>query len=198
MGRRKTVTVGEESVSMVTHTFYDSKSHIEMMDATAKAMGKSRSAFIRWACDPHIEQHTKGVFTAPEFDLADKTVERAKAQKLEEQLCQRLQEKILPKFRNRDAYSVLRDFAVSLGTDANLLNGFPEVLSKLKVYPLTGAEPFDKPTLLDFILYGEAVLRRRAIEAEFEQYFKCRLTAEKGKVSAGGDAPPLVVKALAA
>lgn len=192
-GRKRQVSSGNELAK--PFTFNDTASHVKLMEEVADTMGMNRSEFIRWCVDPHIEKLRTGEIKRPAFNLEDKGNDLIKAKNFEHKFEEDLRNASLG--RAGDAFNVLREFVKNrFGTDDSLTKDFPEVLEKLKTYQLTGRELFNRSHVLSFILYGNAVLKRRAIQKEIDDYFLGAGTApveDKGAASS-----PLVEKALVA
>jgi hypothetical protein len=161
--------IGEKILSKV-RTFYMAPSDVEVLDAVAAAMGMNRSGLIRYATAPLIEKFKTGEIKKPKFDYDGKNKERLSAKTLEERQLKILTGEVCK--NKQSAYDTLKSFAKSLGTDDSLTKGIDKVLEKLKLYDCTGKEPFNDSTLMTFIMYLDAVLKRRAIDAEIKSHWR--------------------------
>lgn len=133
---------------------------------------KSQSARIRELIEKDLTEH-EGKEVRLEFELEPHRALRDRYKKDEQRYELLLREELLP--NRKSAYEAMIDFAKGFGTDDSLVENIDEVLKQLTVYDCSGSEPFNDSTLMTFIFYLQAVLKRREVEEKIKQHIKCSL-----------------------
>lgn len=179
--KTRTVSSGEELAK--SFTFNDLPSHVEVIDNVASAMGMNRSEFLRWCVEPHIQKFQTGELKPRNFDLDAKSTVLQNARRKERQFKEELEKIAVGK---RNAYGVFRELAIQFGSDSVLKGNFEGAIERMKTANV------DQSLRVLFVLYGQAVLNRRVVEAEIDAYLS---GASK---TVGADSVPLFEKPLAA
>jgi hypothetical protein len=130
---------------------------------------RSQSERIRILMESDLAQASCNILEI-KFDMESAQNLRNKYKSAEERQIKILQTEILS--NRRSAYDEMVGFAMSFGTDAQLVKNIEEVTEKLKHYDCTGAEPFTDSCLMTFILYVEAVVARRKVDAEIKSHWR--------------------------
>ncbi len=175
MGRPKTV---EGSADSNTHTFYCSPDKWKAYQEVAKNLNIAASELLRRDIDATLEKFQKGDIKKSEFNLEKKQAELLDAINLEKRLERTLKDIVIGK--NKTAIGMFRDYAMRFGSDFNYKKDFARAVEKMKTVAV------DPSLRVKFVLYGQAILNRQAIETEIDTYLSG--TGDVGEV----DSPPLV------
>jgi hypothetical protein len=125
-----------------------------------------------------------GEIKKDEFNLDKKQDELLEAINLERKLEKTLKDIVVGK--NRTAIGAFRDFAVRFGSDGFYKKNFSQAVEQMK------SANIDSSLRVKFVLYGQAILARQAIESEIDTYLSGTIKPS------GADKLPLVEQALVA
>jgi hypothetical protein len=173
MGRKKTV---EGTADSNTHTFYCSPEMWKQYQAVAESMDVPASALLRTDIQNTITKFNGGDLR-PKFNLAEKERALLAFKNTIQKHFDVLKKDVLP--NRKTAYETMVAVAKQFGTDDQLVKNIDEALDELRNYECSGKEPFNDSHLVAFVLYVEALLSRRAVEAEIKSHWRQRIKSPK-------------------
>src|SRR5665648_532946 len=136
-------------VNSKIRTFYMDPPDVEVLDTVAASMNMNRRELIRHATAPFIEKLRSGEIQVPKFNFNEKERDLVRVKKrIKEHLDCLEGEKI----GRQNAYLVLVDFAVSLGSDEALVKNYDDLVASLNAYKFSGGEQFNYSQFLTFKL----------------------------------------------
>lgn len=173
MGRKKTV---EGSADSNTHTFYCAPETWKSYQVVAKALGVSASELLRVDIGDTIIKYNGGDLR-PKFNLAEKERALIAFKNTMQKHCDALKKDMLS--NNKTAFDTMGAVAEQFGTDDLLVKNIDVVLDELRTYNCSGKEPFNDSHLVAFVLYVEALLNRRDVEADIKTYWRQNIKGQK-------------------
>ena len=177
MGRKKTV---EGTAESNTHTFYCAPETWKQYQAVAESMNVPASKLLRDDIANTIAKFNGGDLR-PKFNLAEKERALLTFKNTIQKHFDVLKKDVLP--NRKTAYETMVSVAKQFGTDDQLVKNIEAVLDELRNYNCSGKEAFNDSHLVAFVLYVEALLNRRAVEAEIKGHWRQNSKVSKIKTS---------------